>query len=420
MIRSIRYLVVLGAAGTLGSGSTAGCGAAAQSETAAPQAQQLTDPCPSLGCGLNGAWLGANVAFRELDLGPAPDTFRGEFNDAGLMIASFTFQGATASDGGVPMGIDVEGDDLVGILRGDRLRGTKLRGARITLVNKQGVHYFLDINDVTSTGFWTEHCTFSPGQTCPSEERVPLYSITFTREGTHVKESVCGPATDPDQPVSGLVVIFRGDRYGEPPPGTFSTPEPYHGPGYRVRSDPTSTWFNIACAGTAIGKLHLLRHTDAAARPGVSGVPGPASTARTTTPEQRQALLKMLTADYCGIGFPFTENGHRLTYTFTQSWEPRFPQTDGSVLDFAGVPTASIDALWNEEGALCIGVPRLIDQVPPQELADRIRRRCGKDIPQECRPSDSLASWNTRNAGLGSKPRAYAISANPRPFVIAH
>ena len=419
MVRSIRYLVVLGAAGTLGSGSTAGCGAAAQSEATTAQAQPATtDPCPSLGCGLNGAWLGANVAFRELDLGPAPDTFRGQPNDAGLTIESFTFQGATASDGGVPMGIDVEGDELIGILPGVRLRGTKLKGARITLVNKQDVHYFLDINDVTSTGFWTERCTFNPEQTCPREELVPLYSITFTREGTHVKESVCGPATDPDQPVSGLVVIFRGDQYDEPPPGAFSTPEPYHGPGYTVLSDPGSTWFNIACAGTAIGKLHLLRHTNAAARPGGS-VPGPASTARTTTVDQRTALLKMLTADYCGIGFPFTENGHRLTYTFEHSWEPLFPQTDGSVLDFAGVPTASIDALWNEEGALCIRVPRLSDQVPPQELAGRIRQRCGKDIPQDCRPSESLASWNTRNAGLGSKSHAYAISANPRPFVIA-
>src|SRR5690606_26718795 len=53
-------------------------------------------------------------------------------------------------------------------------------------------------------------------------------------------------------------------------------------------------WITVASAGSAAAKLRLLGY-------------GPQSSE--TTPDQRQATLKMITADYCGDGTSYTENG---------------------------------------------------------------------------------------------------------------
>ena len=104
------------------------------------------------------------------------------------------------------------------------------------------------------------------------------------------------------------------------------------------------TWFNIACAGTAIAKLHLLRHTWAADRDG----------AHPTTVDQRQALLKLLAADYCGTGKAFTVEGQPLAYSFDQRW--------ARAVDWNGA--ASVDAVWDANHAVCLRTPRLADRFP--------------------------------------------------------
>ena len=386
---------------------------------------QVHEDCPRLGCGLNGSWLGENLPFRELDRGPDRRSPEGrQANQAHLVIESFK------KKNGDDLGIDVDGDDLVGIERGGQeLRGEKLIGTVITLApdasRKASGHpekYFLHIDGVTSTGFWTESCTFDPARRCGAADLVPLYTINFVKEGGNEKGSLCDPLIAPGEAVQGRVIIFRGDQYSEPPPGAFRRPG-YRGPGYVVASDPASTWFNVACEGTAIAKLHLLRHTAA-------GAP------RTTRISERQTLLKMLTADYCGIGFPFTENGHPLSYTFQQPWQPLFPRTNGSAVPFRGIDNASLDALWNQDGAVCLAVPRLSDTVARARLENRIRRWCpagarpGPGIEdltrpdlfagaigsvRRCGPGVTLDRWNL---DLATWTHSYAVSANPRPFQV--
>jgi hypothetical protein len=268
------------------------------------------------------------------------------------------------------------------------------------------------------------------------------------KEGGNEKGNLCDPLSEPGEAVQGRVTMFRGDQYSEPPPGAFRRPG-YRGAGYVVASDPTSTWFNIACEGTAIAKLHLLRHTAASvfdpradvptgsdhAIPVPPGIPtGPiVHPRRTTKVPERQALLKMLTADYCGIGFPFTENGHPLSYTFQQPWQPLFPRTNGSAVPFRGLDNVSIDALWNQDGAVCLAVPRLSDIEPRARLENRIRMWCpARDRPgpgiedlarpdlfagaigsvRRCGPGVTLDRWNLE---LATWTHSYAISANPRP-----
>ena len=90
--------------------------------------------------------------------------------------------------------------------------------------------------------------------------------------------------------------LFRGESYD---PGKKTV----------TRTNQSDGWFNIACAGAAPAKMHLLRHTTA----------GSDAKHKPTT-AQRTAMLKMLTADYCGDGKAWTADGTPLDYTDARAW----------------------------------------------------------------------------------------------------
>src|SRR5262245_25412878 len=80
------------------------------------------DDCPPEMCGLNGAWLGEGVPFRQLSCSTSTR------NDQGIRIRAFFDRF------GRSMTLSVEGDELVGRLAsGTRVRGTNLTGAQIVL-----------------------------------------------------------------------------------------------------------------------------------------------------------------------------------------------------------------------------------------------------------------------------------------------
>lgn len=110
-------------------------------------------------------------------------------------------------------------------------------------------------------------------------------------------------------------------------------------------ASPSAGWFNIACAGSALSKMVLL-HFD----PRI-----PAGEDRATTPAQRTATLKMITADYTGTGRAFTEPGIALTWNDSNDWHAVDPTLDGDELE----------AVWTETGARCLNTPR----VPSTEQA---------------------------------------------------
>src|SRR5262249_31439197 len=109
-------------------------------------------------------------------------------------------------------------------------------------------------------------------------------------------------------PVEHSAIAFAGDRYD---------------PVQKIVTDTVrgTQWFNLACAGTATAKVHLVRHTNAGAwspstwHPGVD-ITSPGAPYH-TAPQLRQAMLKMFAADYCGSGFPFTVDGQPLLYDDT-------------------------------------------------------------------------------------------------------
>ena len=178
---------------------------------------------------------------------------------------------------------------------------------------------------------------------------VRTYTLTYTAAGSSTPRPLCTAGINE-------AILFAGDRYD-------SARKTVIGSGAA-----TSGWLNIACAGTSLAKLYLTRHTEAS-----QIVP--------TTEPERQAMLKMFSADVCGDGSSFTTHGHPLLWA------------DGKgITSFASTP-ATIEGIWTDQGAVCLDHPR------HPELAGAIAARCA-------RPSCA----GTTSPGT----RGYVVSANPR------
>jgi hypothetical protein len=342
----------------------------------------LTGDCPSTGCGLNGSWLGSGVPFRTLHLSP----FR--HNETNLSIVDFQ---------------NPAKEHLTIQVDGDILRGKPVNSAAATDVVPGSVlylgppetpggppskpTYMLTITGINpDQPFWAD----CPGCTNP---HFPTYNFTATSIADNCEVAFCQPGLSTDDQgkvnnLSGTAVIFRGDYYDD---------------AYTVRTTPPSDYdddvFNIACLGTAISKLHRFRHTSAARVTSSDLPPSPLPSA-----SQRQALLRLLTADYCGIGHPFTVDGTPIRLGFNQTFTPT------SHSEFTLNSSGSIDALWTGGGATCIGTPRLTASAPA--ILDRIQATCreaGHPI-LDCRSTAPLlVPPFAPPFPMGS----YAISQNP-------
>jgi hypothetical protein len=142
-----------------------------------------------------------------------------------------------------------------------------------------------------------------------------------------------------------------------------------------------TTWFNLGCAGSALAKMALTGHTEAARV---------ANTFVTTLP-QRQTMLKMLTADYCGIGMAFTVAGQPLNW-----------RDDRGTMKLLEQPAQlAREARWTEMGAACLDKPR-VDIHPTVAssavfgvnltIYDLAVSMCGSQMPPPC--DDSTLETN--------------------------
>jgi hypothetical protein len=285
------------------------------------------------------------------------------------------------------MRLHVSRDRLFGerLSSGATVEGDALVGAKIHLwafdhgQGDAGVrpgHWYLIIRGYDTTPFWAD----------PETGRVPVYKLNFVDvdacpDGTHdaqgipCEQALCRPALADAvewQPISGMALLFQGDRYDAQKKTVSET-----GNG--------DSWFNVACAGSTVAKMHLIRHSWAASFDGV----------HITTVDQRQALLKMFVADYCGNGHSWTTNGHPLRFDYAQ---PAWPSR--TVPEYALSASDALEAVWSMRGAECIAQPRMSDKDP--DIADQIGR--------ECRLSVCGVDWASLVPAYG-----YANSANPSP-----
>lgn len=128
-------------------------------------------------------------------------------------------------------------------------------------------------------------------------------------------------------------------------------------------------WLTIACFGNAVAKTKLFGYGPHEIRPD--------DVVAATIP-QRQATIRMLTADYCGTGHSFTVDGTPL------AWK----NDNGGVKPDDSPDFDDIEALWDEDGALCLTRPRLAD------IAD-VRKECELPECSEKLMGDAAWDWVT-------------------------
>jgi hypothetical protein len=312
-----------------------------------------TGGCPDWACGSNTPLVN-DAAVGELNR-------NGAAGDGGFRILSF--QDAL----GVPLDLDIQHGEFVGTgLLGIEYRGADLIGGRIILENVADLSlHAINIADFGHVDSWTQPV-----------EQVPVYhllSVTLDANLLPIgsAEQVCGavlPAGDGSLLAKHYAVLIDGERYDAQTKTVSASGASADG------------WFNIACNGSALAKMKLLGYD-----------PEYTNTATTaqTTPSQRQATLKMITADYCGSGVSFTIIGEPL----------RWYNRSGAATPDASVPPAlSSEAIWLDSGALCLDVPRLEDDEP--DIAAAIAAECGAALPSCAAYLDDWqqhGEWRTEN-----------------------
>ena len=308
--------------------------------------------CPSWGCGGNSPVIDV-WGFHELDA-------NGAANSAGVRLVGLVKKGREYR----PL---VVGARLIGRSRDESaypsIGGTELIGASF-VVDTPGGSRAIHIRNVSRvTPYWIGSPTANETyelEVADGSERRPLCANP--------------PAPDADKtwPAALEALLFAGERYDAQTKEVIATDEPGGG------------WFNIACAGSALAKLHLNRHTSA----------GAADELRTTA-AQRQALLKMYTSDVCGTGQAFTRQG-----------EPLHWATSTGALTLDG-NEASFEALWTERGALCLDEHRLEADPDFPGIHDEIVAAC-EQARRKLSPCTKLLGANG-----GWAASAYILSANP-------
>jgi hypothetical protein len=284
--------------------------------------------CQAWGCGTNSPIVGDGLMFDELD---ASGTYA---NRGGLRISY-----AKLGDGTLAT-VKGERQSLVAYsYDGRRFVGTELEGMVIRLHHETKGDY-----EILVERYYPQNLWYWAGVA----DNVPAYEMKARKVGeTYFKETVCKNdplTTDPHWTgIEHATIVFQGDRYDPVAKKVWETSS----------KDP---WFNIACAGTTPAKLHLMRHT----RAGSYRADG--TIAYDTTVAERQAMLKMFVADYCGTGRSFTVDGQPLNYNDSNHWyRAARPFT-----------LADQEALWSADGVVCI---------------DRVRRDSDytlSDVYDEC------------------------------------
>ena len=260
--------------------------------------------CSMWRCGFNAAAVNGR-SLQELSL-------TGQTNADGVKIVGY-LPPPLALLGGYALG--VENDELVATRPGSKLRGAQLVGS-IILVQQPllGLPLPVTISGYTTVPSWADGGAPIGAYTLIYPEVASLLGVRNVCSGSLL------------EPLASAATVLGGERYD----GASKTVVPSPG------------WFTLACAGSAAAKLKLLGYGPQSKFPGTTA---PASVAA------RQATLKMLTGDYCGLGESYTADGTAVV------WENREGTVDSSNWHTPG----EVEAVWDADGALCLGATRLAE-----------------------------------------------------------
>jgi hypothetical protein len=229
------------------------------------------------------------------------------------------------------------------------IAGTNLINSYMVVLAPTGVYYRIIIKNVSNvTKFWVGN-----------QNLIETYELVYTKHFTPADpRPMCKYAPGRLDPEGNFwlkpleAIVFTGDRYETSTMDVTAA-------SYAAAGD----WFNIGCAGSALAKLHLNRHTTA----------GSDSTHQTSL-NRRQAMLKMYVADVCGNGFSSTRQGTPLVWENFTHWQ--------------NLPAAvsGYEGFWGSNGMLCMEHHRLEndpDWAVAGGIRDQIISSCGS-LPPTC------------------------------------
>lgn len=246
-------------------------------------------------CGYKNSPLLGKFALDEFTLpsAPAPTT--------GLQLVEIL------DPSGQPATVKVDDEAFVATSGGTIYGGAQLVGWSLVFAAASGERFEVEIAVAGAVADWA------------TGAMVPSYTLLYRDPATPDGDDNLCPGVDPDHP---SIVLISGERYD------FESKTVHPG---------ATDMVTLACHGHAIAKLRMLGY-------------GP-NDAAGATPSQRQAALKMLTADYCGMGHSFTEIGRPL------DWHDALDTFISGITD----PTR-VEAKWTAAGASCLDKPRLVNR----------------------------------------------------------
>jgi hypothetical protein len=260
--------------------------------------------CGAWRCGFNAAELNGR-SLQSLHL-------QGQANPDGVRIVGF-LPPPLALLGGYTL--TVENDEFVAKrLLGPKLRGAQLIGSIILVQLPIGLPVPVTIAGYQEVPSWAD-----------GGAPIGAYTLLVLDATTLLKKNVCtGSLLDP---LLAAVTVLGGETYDD----ATKTVQPNR-----------AGWFTLACAGSAAAKMKLMGYGPQSEFDG-SGHP--------STVAQRQATLKMITADYCGGGHSYTANGTPVV------WNNGAGSVDSSAWHIPG----DVEAVWNHNGAVCLDSTRLAE-----------------------------------------------------------
>lgn len=372
----LAHVAVLGTLGVDGTAmADASLASAATTLAMAPSKDRVTSVCPPDVCGRNSAEVEA-YPLEELDLDGKPS--RGGFRIVGVGLAD----GHNFPISDPQIKLDVDDGELVA------LRGSKATRHRVGgLVVQQGLTvYGIKFTEVRYVRSWARRsgCDHTdPSTRYHTECYETAYALEYTKMGSGVgywgkdlnldedfdgKPNLCTQVPSwghewatfvPPKEVKGKFGYRNTERWSSPTASALLVKgEVYdYQSATIVKPKPPGRWFNIACAGSAIGKMKLMGYDPETTKPDWK-----------TAPWQRQATLKMITANYCPAvsSERFTHSGQNLAFQNRARWFDPWSRVEAK--------DSQVEAFWNHNGATCLTLPRAEGW---QAKAAWIRKKCG-------------------------------------------
>lgn len=318
------------------------------------------DKCAPDLCGMNSPELGDGY-FHELNLD-------GAVSPDGWSLLGYGAKGSalyapSVSGGRMTATLIYGAPGTPETLRGGGLVGLRFRIRKTFATGAVTITFVIEATG--RAGYWAK----LPGGGTPPVIETYKFRLDYDNGTSTYMCRNGGEFLDPSSPVRGMLehhaVLFEGDRINVEHLSVASISDP--------------RWINIGCAETALAKMHLTGHTRAALADGFS-----------TTSAERQTMLKMLTADYCGTGTSFTVAGQRL----------RWSDDHGTMRLPADEPRA-LEAAWGPSGAVCLNTPRVqahptaaSREAFPFGVSFLVGLQCPKPSCNNVLPIQHLRSWN--------------------------